>query len=192
MNFWSSDWLEPCKRLPGAQRPLPPTTLHHVRNMKPPAVTVWSACQAETWATGALCCVLVLAGGTKGKTTICRSLRFKGESVFERSRRTPFAATEGWGSGFRQTTGQNTEGRLKAEWLSGSSKKSYRVFIKNIAPPLSLLVWFSPMNDKCVFTRWKELAGWPEDYCGVVITYNLDVPLQPSLKVVIWQSKWCL
>lgn len=152
---------------------------HPFRNMKPPAVTVWSACQAEMWATGAsaLCwCWL-----EEPKERQQSAVGFKRPSVIEGARENPLAGTGGGGQ-VSDKQRYKTQREANSRVALRVFKKPYPVFIKRIVLPLSRLLWFPTMADKCLFTSWKEPADWGEDYCSAVITYNLVALSQPFVQ----------
>lgn len=155
-KFVFSYWLEPLKRLPGSP-PIPPPP-SSIRNMKPPAVTVWSACQAETWATGALLCVGVGWSNQKKDNNLLYTPVQKREH-FKRSRRTREMELRGIRISDKQR--YKTQGEANSGVALRVFEKFYPVLSKTSLSHCSILVWFSSdsllwMTNSCLQAARRE------------------------------------
>lgn len=164
-------------------------THHPFRNMKPPAVTVWSACQAETWATGAsaLCwCWL-----EEPKERQQSAVGFKRPSVIEGARENPLAGTGG-GVKFQTNNGTKHRGRQTAEWLSGSSRNPI-LFLSNASFCHCPVCFDFPLwlTNACLQAEKSRQTG--EKITAAPWLHIIWLHCRSlSFKVVILQSKQCL
>lgn len=98
------------------------------------------------------CSVLVLAGATKRKTTICCTLRFKRESILKGAGE---PVRWNWGGfEFQTNNGTKHRGRQTAEWLSGSSRNSILYYQKHRSPIVPF--WFDFLLILCY--GWQILV----------------------------------
>lgn len=141
-----SYWLEPLKRLPTNPPHAPPSGTWSHLQLQSEVLAKQRREQQEP------CSVLVLAGATKRKTTICCTLRFKRESILKGAGE---PVRWNWGGfEFQTNNGTKHRGRQTAEWLSGSSRNSILYYQKHRSPIVPF--WFDFLLIPCY--GWQILV----------------------------------
>lgn len=139
-QYQKDDFVFSPQKAPRSSVPIKTPRLTLIRNMKPPAVTVWSACQAETWATGALLCVGVGWSNQKKDNNLLYAPVQKREH-FKRSWRTREMELRGIQISDKQR--YKTRGEANSGGALRVFKKFYPVLSKTSLSHCSVMVWFS-------------------------------------------------
>lgn len=175
MNFVFSYWLEPFKRVSGAQHPPPPTqpsTHLGTRNHPQLQSEVLAKQRREQQEP-----LLSVGVGWRNQKKDNNLLLASKEGAFLKGAGEPLSWNWRGGCGVQVSDKQQYKTQREANSKSGSQglREILPCFYQtHRSPHCPVCFDFLTMDDKRLFTCWKELAEWREDYCSAMITYNLN------------------